>query len=98
MILLANEVPRDRPIPLKAIKMPLEPLDAPPIAGETLVLAPRLCAGLVAREGVRNRQTIAPDAPIASASFDRELTEEGHFLPGLGDAGDRVYGTRSLWA
>jgi uracil phosphoribosyltransferase len=35
-----------------------------------------------------------PDVPIYTASLDRELDEHGYILPGLGDAGDRLFGTR----
>ena len=34
-----------------------------------------------------------PDIPIYSASLDRELSNVGYILPGLGDAGDRTFGT-----
>jgi uracil phosphoribosyltransferase len=36
-----------------------------------------------------------PDVPIFAAALDRELNEVGYILPGLGDAGDRLFGTRS---
>ena len=35
-----------------------------------------------------------PDVPILCAALDRELNERGYILPGLGDAGDRLFGTR----
>lgn len=35
-----------------------------------------------------------PDVPIYTATIDRELNEKGYILPGLGDAGDRLFGTR----
>jgi uracil phosphoribosyltransferase len=35
-----------------------------------------------------------PDVPIFAASLDRELNENGYVLPGLGDAGDRLFGTK----
>jgi uracil phosphoribosyltransferase len=35
-----------------------------------------------------------PDVPILAAALDRELNEQGYILPGLGDAGDRLFGTR----
>jgi uracil phosphoribosyltransferase len=35
-----------------------------------------------------------PDVPIFAAALDRELNSVGYILPGLGDAGDRLFGTR----
>ena len=35
-----------------------------------------------------------PDVPIYTAAIDRELDEHGYILPGLGDAGDRMFGTK----
>ena len=35
-----------------------------------------------------------PDVPIFAAAIDRELNANGYILPGLGDAGDRLFGTR----
>jgi uracil phosphoribosyltransferase len=35
-----------------------------------------------------------PDVQIYTANLDRELNEHGYILPGLGDAGDRLFGTR----
>jgi uracil phosphoribosyltransferase len=37
-----------------------------------------------------------PDVPIFTAALDRQLNEMGYILPGLGDAGDRLFGTRHL--
>jgi uracil phosphoribosyltransferase len=36
------------------------------------------------------------DVPIFTAALDRELNSNGYILPGLGDAGDRLFGTRAL--
>ena len=49
---------------------------------------------LAAPEGVRRFQDAHPDVPIFTAAVDRALNEKGYILPGLGDAGDRIYGTR----
>jgi uracil phosphoribosyltransferase len=38
--------------------------------------------------------TIFPDVPIVAAALDRRLDEAGYILPGLGDAGDRLFGTK----
>ena len=49
---------------------------------------------LAAPEGVKRLQEAHPDVPIFTAAVDRELNDHGYILPGLGDAGDRIYGTR----
>ncbi|AEG06134.1 uracil phosphoribosyltransferase [Sinorhizobium meliloti WSM1022] len=49
---------------------------------------------LAAPEGIRNFQGAHPDVPIFTASIDSHLNEKGYIVPGLGDAGDRMYGTK----
>jgi uracil phosphoribosyltransferase len=49
-----------------------------------------------APEGVRRMLEAHPDVPIYTAALDRELDARGYILPGLGDAGDRLFGTRHL--
>ncbi len=49
---------------------------------------------LAAPQGVRAFAAAHPDVPIFTAALDRELNEKGYILPGLGDAGDRMYGTK----
>ncbi|MCX5689367.1 MAG: uracil phosphoribosyltransferase [Planctomycetota bacterium] len=44
-------------------------------------------------EGVANLRRAEPQIPIYTAAIDRCLSEKGYILPGLGDAGDRLYGT-----
>jgi uracil phosphoribosyltransferase len=48
---------------------------------------------LAAPEGVERLRKVHPDVPIFTAALDRQLNEKGYILPGLGDAGDRIYGT-----
>lgn len=48
---------------------------------------------LAAPEGLDAFQRAHPDAPVFTAAIDRQLTEKGYIAPGLGDAGDRIYGT-----
>lgn len=51
-------------------------------------------AGLIAApEGVKRLSEDHPDVPIYIAAFDRQLNDKGYILPGLGDAGDRTFGT-----
>jgi uracil phosphoribosyltransferase len=38
--------------------------------------------------------TAHPDVPIVTAAVDERLNDHGYIVPGLGDAGDRMYGTR----
>jgi uracil phosphoribosyltransferase len=45
-------------------------------------------------EGIRHFHAAHPDVPIYTASIDRELNEHGYIMPGLGDAGDRIFGTK----
>lgn len=49
---------------------------------------------VAAPEGVQRLLDDHPDVPIFAASLDRELNEKGYILPGLGDAGDRIFGTQ----
>ncbi len=52
-----------------------------------------MMALIVAPEGVRVMQEAHPDVAIYTAVMDRQLNEKGYILPGLGDAGDRCFGT-----
>ncbi len=47
-----------------------------------------------APEGVKAMLDAHPKVPVYTASLDRELNSKGYILPGLGDAGDRLFGTR----
>jgi uracil phosphoribosyltransferase len=47
-----------------------------------------------APEGVGRMLEEPPDVPIYTAGLDRQLNEKGYILPGLGDAGDRIFGTQ----
>jgi uracil phosphoribosyltransferase len=49
---------------------------------------------VAAPEGVTRLADAHPDVPVLAASLDRELNAHGYILPGLGDAGDRLFGTR----
>jgi uracil phosphoribosyltransferase len=54
----------------------------------------RLISIIAAPEGIENVQTNHPDVQIVVAAIDRRLNERGYIVPGLGDAGDRLYGTK----
>lgn len=48
---------------------------------------------IAAPEGIQKMNECHPDIPIFTAALDRKLNEVGYILPGLGDAGDRTFGT-----
>ena len=54
----------------------------------------RFVALVAAPEGVAYFHDHHPDVPIFTAALDRQLDERGYILPGLGDAGDRLFGTK----
>ncbi|MDQ3993588.1 MAG: uracil phosphoribosyltransferase [Actinomycetota bacterium] len=54
----------------------------------------RLIALIAAPEGIEHIQSEHPNVTIVVAAVDRELNEKGYIMPGLGDAGDRLFGTK----
>ena len=54
----------------------------------------RLCTLLSAPEGVQRFHQEHPDVPIYTAAVDEKLNDHGYIVPGLGDAGDRMFGTK----
>jgi uracil phosphoribosyltransferase len=60
-------------------------------AGATSI---RLIALIAAPEGIERVHREHGDVRIVVASVDRGLNDKGYILPGLGDAGDRLYGTK----
>lgn len=51
---------------------------------------------VAAPEGLRRMEQTHPDVAIYTASIDQRLNEHGYILPGLGDAGDKIFGTKPL--
>lgn len=49
---------------------------------------------LAAPEGIKRMKEAHPDVPIVTASVDKYLNDHGYIVPGLGDAGDRMFGTK----
>ncbi len=49
---------------------------------------------LAAPEGIERLTRMQPDVPIYTAAIDDRLNDHGYIVPGLGDAGDRLYGTK----
>jgi uracil phosphoribosyltransferase len=54
----------------------------------------RLIAVIAAPEGIERLHSAHPDVHVVVAAVDRALNEKGYIVPGLGDAGDRLYGTK----
>jgi uracil phosphoribosyltransferase len=61
---------------------------------ETQPRSIRFVSLLAAPEGIAHLQQAHPDVPIYTAAIDRELNSHGYIVPGLGDAGDRIFGTK----
>jgi len=61
---------------------------------ETRPRSIRFVSLVAAPEGIAQMQQHHPDVPIFTAAIDRELNDHGYIVPGLGDAGDRIYGTK----
>lgn len=59
------------------------------VKGENIIFMSLLCAP----EGVETFQKLHPDVEVYTASLDDHLNEKAYIVPGLGDAGDRLYGT-----
>ena len=49
---------------------------------------------IAAPEGIKRMQEVHPDVDIYCAAIDEKLNENGYIVPGLGDAGDRIFGTK----
>ncbi|HEV7284430.1 MULTISPECIES: uracil phosphoribosyltransferase [Kaistia] len=49
---------------------------------------------LATPEGIANFHAVHPTIPIYTASIDKKIDDHGYIVPGLGDAGDRMYGTK----
>ncbi|HSD40003.1 MAG TPA: uracil phosphoribosyltransferase [Rhodocyclaceae bacterium] len=61
---------------------------------ENGVTSLKLACLIAAPEGVKAMQEAHPDVPIWAGSVDSHLNEHGYIVPGLGDAGDRIFGTK----
>jgi uracil phosphoribosyltransferase len=61
---------------------------------ETRPRSIRFVSLLAAPEGLKHFHQHHPDVPIYTAAVDRELNDHGYIVPGLGDAGDRIFGTK----
>jgi uracil phosphoribosyltransferase len=61
---------------------------------ETKPKSIRFVCLLACPEGLKNFHAHHPDVPVYTAAVDRELNDHGYIVPGLGDAGDRIFGTK----
>jgi uracil phosphoribosyltransferase len=61
---------------------------------ETRPRSVRFVSLLAAPEGLKHFHDAHPDVPVYTAAIDRQLDEHGYIVPGLGDAGDRIFGTK----
>ncbi len=61
---------------------------------ETRPKSIRFVSLLAAPEGLQHFHAHHPDVPVYTAAIDRQLNEHGYIVPGLGDAGDRIFGTK----
>ncbi len=61
---------------------------------ETQPKSIRFVSLLAAPEGLKAFHEAHPDVPVYTASIDRQLNDHGYIVPGLGDAGDRLFGTK----
>jgi len=61
---------------------------------ETRPKSIRFVCLLAAPEGLANFHAHHPDVPVYTAAIDRQLNDHGYIVPGLGDAGDRIFGTK----
>jgi uracil phosphoribosyltransferase len=66
-------------------------IDLMKAAGATNI---RFLCLLAAPEGVARMKEAHPDVPVVTAALDERLNEKGYIVPGLGDAGDRMFGTK----
>ncbi len=54
----------------------------------------RLLCLIACPEGIKTFHDAHPDIPVYTAAIDRQLNDHGYILPGIGDAGDRIFGTK----
>ena len=98
-----NKVPMEAPNPEKFYIYLTDPMLA---TGNTLIEAIKLYADkgipidnikiiciIAAPEGIENIQKHYPDIEITTAAVDDHLNEKGYIVPGMGDAGDRIFNT-----
>ncbi len=93
-----NKLPADLPIDLSLVVDPMLATGGSAVAAVDILkgwgLKRLKFLGLIAApEGVQTLREVHPDVPIYLAAIDSHLNEKGYIVPGLGDAGDRQFGT-----
>ena len=85
---------------MKRLKNPVRPITLTATAAAITLLKEagaknlKFVCLLAAPEGVAAFEDAHPDVPIFAASIDRQLDDHAYIRPGLGDAGDRLFGTK----
>src|ERR687892_635803 len=103
-LLLTYEATKELATEDVEIETPLEHTTVPRISGKKVAVCPILRAGIgmldgllsiiAAPEGIDRLHSEHPDVTVVVAAIDRGLNERGYIVPGLGDAGDRLFGTK----
>ena len=90
-IALVLEAVRGLPTVDVEVQTPLEP--APGRLKERRPAEVRFVCVVAAPQGLAKMEREHPDVPVFAAALDRDLNDRGYILPGLGDFGDRLFGT-----
>lgn len=93
-----NRFPRRRPVSLALVLDPMLATGGSAVATVDILkrwgaVRIKFVGIIAAPEGIQRLTTAHPDVPIHLAAVDERLNEHGYILPGLGDAGDRQFGT-----
>ena len=88
-----NNIPFYVAAPVSTLDLSLASGDEIPIEERSAEEVVNINNKRMAPEGIEVFSAAHPDVPIYTAALDRQLNEHGYILPGLGDAGDRMYGT-----
>ena len=98
-MLMGYELTRDLPTEETVVETPICKSVQKIISGKKLAIVPILRAGLGMVDGLLSLMPVAkvqadhPDVDIYTAALDEKLNEHDYIVPGLGDAGDRIFGT-----
>ena len=96
-MLMCYEATRDLPLKEITIETPVAEARVQVISGKKIALGVKhikLMNLIGAPEGVAAVQKAHPDVEIFVAGIDEKLNDHGYIVPGLGDAGDRIFGTK----
>ena len=89
--LLCYEVTRDLSLETVRIETPVAAMERLKERGVTDL---RFVCLVASPEGIERLKAYHPDVPVWTAAIDKGLNDHGYIVPGLGDAGDRLFGTR----